>query len=125
MDFDKMSSSEILIKTRKLQTLKNTFSTLITSLQEVIALVNKIQFIHRKFIVNTGLLDNQIKSIKDLFSEQKLQDLEKESQVFTKKKIIQDYLKIEQEYNKLTEYYEKIDRIYYKETIEELINDFF
>lgn len=122
-----MTNEDILIKSRKLQSLVNILKNLLGTTKELISFVVRMKSAQHQYLIQTELLEKTLEQIDNntFFDDDKLEAIYKESELHTKRQLINNYRLLEVKYENLTEYYERIDREYYFQILEEIQNNVF
>lgn len=126
-ELEKLLESDILIRTKKLKLLSDSLEKILISFKEVGNLVNKIRIYKEQYKVQYKLFNTQLNLIEndEIFDKDKIKQIEHDSRLHTKMKLIQDYKQIETIYNQFSEYYNAIDRDYYNEIMNTIMEEMF
>lgn len=121
-ELKKLTGSDILIKTRKLQCILSTIDKIITSYREADSLLYKLNCIRQNFESHNKLLISQLSLIDNntIFDSDKIAQIEKESNLSTKANLIENYKKIEVQYSNSVDYYNMIDKLYYSDLLDNI-----
>lgn len=121
-ELKKLTNSDILIKTRKLQCILSSIEKIVTSYREADSLLYKLNCVRQNFNSHDKLLISQLSMIENntIFDSEKIVKIEKESNLSTKAHLIENYKKIEVKYSNSVDYYNMIDKTYYSDLLDNI-----
>lgn len=126
-ELKKLPNSEILLKTRKLESVIGTIEKMVLSMRESDALIHKLNAVKEQYKRHNDLLEKNLDKIKkdELFDVDKVKQIRTESNQFTKSNLLEKYKTAESKYTSALEYYNAIDRNYYADILEQIIEDIY